>query len=164
MSGLAVLAGWASRAGAVVGAVALAAMILLITAQVVSRRLLSVPLVVADEVSGYLLVIVTFMGLGYALLNGDHIQVTLLTGSLGARTRAWLRVAWCVIAAPYLSLLLVRTAALAWESFHRQTFSVSATNFLLWPIQVFVPLGFAVLLLQLLAELALAARAVREAV
>ncbi|MBI4256233.1 MAG: TRAP transporter small permease subunit, partial [Candidatus Rokubacteria bacterium] len=76
MSGLAVLAGWASRAGAVVGAVALAAMILLITAQVVSRRLLSVPLVVADEVSGYLLVIVTFMGLGYALLNGDHIQVT----------------------------------------------------------------------------------------
>ncbi|MBI2494392.1 MAG: TRAP transporter small permease [Candidatus Rokubacteria bacterium] len=164
MSGLAVLAGWASRAGAVVGAVALAAMILLITAQVVSRRLLSVPLVVADEVSGYLLVIVTFMGLGYALLNGDHIQVTLLTERLQARTRARLRVAWCVIAASYLSLLLVRTAALAWESFHRQTFSVSATNFLLWPIQAFVPLGFAVLLLQLLAELALAARALREAV
>lgn len=164
MSGLAVLAGWASRAGAVVGAVALAAMILLITAQVVSRRLLSVPLVVADEVSGYLLVIVTFMGLGYALLNGDHIQVTLLTERLQARTRAQLRVAWCVIAASYLSLLLVRTAALAWESFHRQTFSVSATNFLLWPIQAFVPLGFAVLLLQLLAELALAARALREAV
>ncbi|MBI4627082.1 MAG: TRAP transporter small permease [Candidatus Rokubacteria bacterium] len=164
MSGLAVLAGWASRAGAVVGAVALAAMILLITAQVVSRRLLSVPLVVADEVSGYLLVIVTFMGLGYALLNGDHIQVTLLTERLQARTQARLRVAWCVIAASYLSLLLVRTAALAWESFHRQTFSVSATNFLLWPIQAFVPLGFAVLLLQLLAELALAARALREAV
>lgn len=163
MKGLAVLAGWASRAGAVVGVVALAAMVLLITAQVVSRRVLSVPLVIADEVSGYLLVILTFMGLGYALLNGDHIQVTLLTDRLGARTRARLRVAWCLIAVPYLALLVVRTAVLAWDSFRNQTFSVSATNVLLWPIQAFVPLGFAVLLLQLLAELVLAARAGREA-
>jgi len=159
---LPVLAAWTSRAGAVVGAVALAAMILLITAQVVSRRLLSRPLVVADELSGYLLVILTFTGLGYALLMGDHIQVTLFTDRLGARTRAWLRVAWCVIAAPYLALLVVRTTDLAWDSFRHQTFSVSATNFLLWPIQAFVPLGLGVLLLQLLAELAAAARALGE--
>lgn len=155
------LAGWASRAGALVGAIALAAMILIITAQVVSRRVLSVPLVVADELSGYLLVILTFMGLGYAFGNRDHIQVTLLVERFPARARAWLRLAWCVIAAPYLLLLVVRTAALAWDSYRNQTFSVSATNFLLWPIQAFVPLGLAVLLFQLLAELVLAARDLR---
>lgn len=163
MRRLTVVARWASRAGAVVGAIALAAMILIITAQVVSRRVLSMPLVIADEVSGYLLIILTFMGLAYALLKGDHIQVTLLTDRFHVRTRTRLRVAWCVIAVPYLSLLVFRTAVLAWDSFRNQTFSVSATNVLLWPIQAFVPLGLAVLLLQLLAELVLAARAAREA-
>lgn len=161
MRGLARLAGFASRAGGVVGAIALAAMIFIITAQVVSRRVLSAPLVVADELSGYLLVIVTFMGLGYAFVHGDHIQVTLLIDRLGARTKARLRVLWCVIAAPYLLLLLLRTGALAWDSYRNQTFSVSATNVVLWPIQAFVPLGFGVLLLQLLAELLLAARGLR---
>ena len=161
MRGLARLAEFASRAGALVGAIALAAMIVIITAQVVSRRVLSAPLVVADELSGYLLVILTFMGLGYAFLHGDHIEVTLLIDRLGARTKARLRLLWCVIAAPYLLLLVVRTAALAWDSYRNQTFSVSATNFVLWPIQAFVPLGFAVLLLQLLAELLLAARGLR---
>jgi TRAP-type C4-dicarboxylate transport system permease small subunit len=160
---LAALAAWASRAGAIVGAIALVAMIVLITAQVASRRVLSAPIVVADELSGYLLVIVTFMGLGYALLHGDHIQVTLLTKRFGRRAQTWLRVAWCVIAAPYLVLLLVRTAALAWESYRNQTFSVSATNFVLWPVQAFVPLGLVVLLLQLVAELFLAARDLRAA-
>lgn len=155
---LSTLAGWLSRAGAAVGAVALAAMIALITVQVVSRRLLSVPLVIADEVSGYLLVITTFSALGYALQRGDHIQVTLLTDALSAPVRARLRVVWCLIGLAYLALLVVRTGALTLDSYRNQTFSVSATNFVLWPIQAFVPVGLAIFLLQLLAELAAAVR------
>ena len=53
-----------SKAGAAVGGVALVVMILLITAQVISRRILAAPMVVADELSGYLLVITTFSVLG----------------------------------------------------------------------------------------------------
>ena len=62
-----------SKAGAAVGAAALVAMIVLITLQVLSRRVLAAPMVVADELSGYLLVITTFSALGYALQRGDHI-------------------------------------------------------------------------------------------
>ena len=55
-----------SKAGAALGAAALALMIALITLQVLSRRVLASPMVVADELSGYLLVITTFSALSPA--------------------------------------------------------------------------------------------------
>lgn len=127
-------------------------MIVLITLQVISRRFMAAPMVVADELSGYLLVITTFSALGYALLHGDHIQVTLVTDSLSARVRGWLRVAWCVAGLPFVALLVWRTTDLALDSFRTGSFSVSATNFVLWPFQAFIPLGFAVLFVQMLAQ------------
>lgn len=140
-------------------------MILLITVQVISRRFMATPMVVADELSGYLLVITTFSALGYAQMHGDHIQVTLLTDRLSERTRNWLRVAWCVVGLPFIALLIWRTFDLVHDSFRTGSFSVSATNFLLWPFQAFIPIGFAVLFVQMLAELlhsfALARRGVR---
>ena len=141
-----------SKAGAAVGAVALTTMIVLITLQVISRRFMAAPMVVADELSGYLLVITTFSALGYALLHGDHIQVTLVTDSLSSRVRGWLRVAWCVAGLPFVALLVWRTTDLALDSFRTGSFSVSATNFVLWPFQAFIPLGFAVLFVQMLAQ------------
>ena len=128
-------------------------MIVLITLQVISRRFMAAPMVVADELSGYLLVITTFSALGYALLHGDHIQVTLVTDSLSARVRGWLRVAWCVAGLPFVALLVWRTTDLALDSFRTGSFSVSATNFVLWPFQAFIPLGFAVLFVQMAAQL-----------
>jgi TRAP-type transport system small permease protein len=151
-----------SKAGAALGAAALALMIALITLQVLSRRVLASPMVVADELSGYLLVITTFSALGYALLNNDHIQVTLLTDRLPPGWRPVLRAIWCLIGLPFLAFLLWRTTDFALDSYRTGTFSVSATNFILWPIQAFIPAGFAVLLLQMLAELVAAVAAMRR--
>ncbi|MCC7273187.1 MAG: TRAP transporter small permease [Alphaproteobacteria bacterium] len=150
-----------SRCGAVVGAAALTVMIVLITVQVASRQILAAPMVIADEVSGYLLVVTTFSALGYALHRGDHIQVTLVTDRLSPRARAWLRILWCLVGVPFLALLVRRTADMAWDSYVTGSFSVSATNVILWPIQAFVPLGLAVFLIQMLAELAAAVDDVR---
>jgi TRAP-type C4-dicarboxylate transport system permease small subunit len=150
---LATLAAALSKAGAAVGATALAAMIVLITAQVVSRRLMAIPMVVADELAGWLLVVVTFSALGYALHRGDHIRVTLITDRLPARTRRVLRKARGVIGIPVVLILLWRTSVLAFDSYQSGTFSVSATHFILWPVQVFMPLGFLILLIQMVADL-----------
>lgn len=125
-----------SRWSVAVGGVALAVMILLITAQVVSRRFLESPMVIADELSGYLLVITTFSALGYAQHRGDHIQVTLLVDYLSPRVKAVLHVLWCLIGLPFLALLIWRTAVLTHDSYVSGSFSVSATNVILWPIQL----------------------------
>ncbi len=152
-----------SRAGAAVGAVALAAMILLITAQVISRRIFTTPMVIADELSGWLLVICTFSALGDALLHGDHIRVTLLSDRLGARTQRMLQVAGAVVGALLTALLAWRTAVMAWDSYTNGTFSIAGSGLLLWPVHVFVPLGFVVLLLQMLATLADDVASLRQA-
>ncbi len=151
-----------SKVGAGVGAAALVAMICLITLQVLSRRVLAAPIVVADELSGYLLVITTFSALGYALLRGDHIRVTLLIDRVSDRLRRYLRVIWCLVGLPFLALIIWRSFQLALDSFHSGLFSVSATNIIMWPIQAFVPFGFAVLFLQMLAELLVAIDRVRR--
>jgi TRAP-type C4-dicarboxylate transport system permease small subunit len=142
-----------SKAGAAVGGAALVAMILLITLQVLSRRVLASPLVVADELSGYLLVITTFSALGYGLLRGDQIQVTLVIDRIPDRLRKYLRVAWSLVGAPFIVLIIWRSSQLVLESFQSGLFSVGSTSIIIWPFQAFVPVGFTVLLAQMLAEL-----------
>ncbi len=143
------LAAALSRAGAAVGAIALAAMIILITVQVLSRRVLASPMVVADELSGWLLVICTFSALGYALLHGDHIQVTLLSERLPARVQAVLRVLGGVVGSAVTALLMWRTGVMAWDSFAGGTFSIAGSGLPLWPVHAFMPIGFAILLAQM---------------
>lgn len=146
------LAAALSRAGAAVGAVALAAMILLITAQVLSRRVLASPMVIADELSGWLLVICTFSALGYALLHGDHIRVTLLSERLPARVQSVLQVMGGLVGAAVTALLAWRTAVMAWDSFAGGTFSIAGSGLPLWPVHVFMPIGFAILLAQMVVQ------------
>ncbi len=79
--------------------------------------------------------------------------MTLLVDQLSQRARDWLRVFWCLVGIPFLALLIWRTGILAHDSYVSGSFSVSATNILLWPVQAFVPAGLAVFLLQMVAEL-----------
>ncbi|WP_229803135.1 TRAP transporter small permease [Litchfieldella qijiaojingensis] len=57
------------------------------------------------EISGFLLVGATFLGLAYTFVNGGHIRVTLLIGHLPARVRAFVEL-WCLSIALFLSLYL----------------------------------------------------------
>lgn len=141
-----------NQLGAAVACVALGALVVLITLQVVRRRLLDAPIVYTDEVSGYLLVAVTFLSLGYALQHGDHIQVEFLTGRLAPRRLRWLRAGWCLIGLGFTGLLTVRTAVLALDSARLGAFSITS-QVPLAPIQAVAPLGFALLFLQLAARL-----------
>lgn len=141
-----------NRLGAAVACVALGALVVLITLQVVRRRVFDAPIVYTDEVSGYLLVAVTFLALGYALQHGDHIQVEFLTGRLGLGPRRWLRVGACLVGLGFTGLLAVRTAALALDSARLGAFSITS-QIPLAPIQAIAPVGFALLFLQLVAHL-----------
>ncbi|WP_163575696.1 TRAP transporter small permease [Halomonas faecis] len=57
------------------------------------------------QISGYLLVGASFMGLAYAFINGSHIRVTLLIGRLRPRLRVFFEV-FCLSVAMALSLYL----------------------------------------------------------
>ena len=62
-------------AGLALSAIAVLAMMLLITVEVLGRNLLRVSTLVADEMSGYLLVIVTFLGILFFIIFALVIRV-----------------------------------------------------------------------------------------
>jgi TRAP-type C4-dicarboxylate transport system permease small subunit len=125
----------------------------LVTADVIRRRLFNAPLIYADEVAGYLLVLVTMLGLGYTLKEEGHIQVMLVIQRLSARQRTILRLIWCVIGIVYATILLIYTGQLAWESFTLKAFSPTPSQLPIYPFQVLMPIGCVLLLFQLVMEL-----------
>jgi TRAP-type C4-dicarboxylate transport system permease small subunit len=71
----------------------------------VAVRHLSIPisLLFAEEYSAYLVIAITFLSAAYALRQGAHIKVTLLTDMLPERIKKW----WDVFAASICLLIVV---------------------------------------------------------
>lgn len=124
----------------------------LVTADVILRRLFNAPLIFADEVSGYLLVLLTMMGLGYTLQEDAHIQVTMFYERVSPRKRAILKLVLSAVGIFYIIILLYMTGHLTWESFERQAFAPTPSQTLLYPFQIVMPVGCAFFLLQMLVD------------
>jgi TRAP-type C4-dicarboxylate transport system permease small subunit len=144
-----------NRVAAALGCAALLAMIALITLQVVMRRFFNSPIDYTDEVSGYLLVAVTLCGLSYAMEKGDHIRVDMGLDRLPPRVLRGLRVAWCMVGLAFSAVLVFETARYAIESVRLGSVSIDSQT-LVWPIQALLPAGFALLGLELVAQLLVA--------
>ena len=125
----------------------------LVMTDVILRRLLNAPLIFADEVGGYLLVLVTMFGLGYTLKEDAHIQVKIIVDQVSPRKLIHLRIVWCATSIAYAAVLLVLTAELAWESFELKAFSPTPSQLTLYPFQLVMPVGCLLLLLQLIVDL-----------
>ena len=60
-----------------------------------SRTLLNISLTFAEELSQFFILLVTFVGLGYAASQGRHIRMSALYDQLGRRTRKLLMIGIC---------------------------------------------------------------------
>ena len=141
-----------NRGAAVLAAAALLAMIALITLQVILRRFFDSPIDYTDEVSGYLLVAVTVLGLSYAMEKGDHIRVDMGLERLPAPILRRLRIGWCLVGIAFSVLLAYETGAYALESARMGSVSIDSQT-LLSPVQALLPLGFVLLGLELVRQL-----------
>jgi len=141
-----------NRAAAALAAAARGSMIVLITLQVILRRLFNSPIDYTDEVSGYLLVGVTLLGLAYAMEKGDHIRVDMGLERLPPAVLRWLRIGWCIVGIAFSALLAFETGAYALESARMGSVSIDSQT-LVAPIQALLPVGFILLALELLTQL-----------
>ena len=127
----------ASLAGGILGIASLT------IANVVGRVVFGQSLAFAEELSRFLIVFVTFLGIGYAAGRGRHIRMTALYDALPRRPRKALRI---VITATTSALLF----GLAWLGVRyclgtmRALGSVSPVlQVPLWIVYLSAPLGFA---------------------
>ena len=130
---------------------ALVAMILLIGLEAVVRDLFG-PLryEVVDEIGGYLLVMVTFLGMSVAESHGAFHRVELVQARMGPRARLALQIVFdaCALAASVLvTWQLARLAINAWNS---GDVAPTPLQTPLWLPQMFMGIGMALLCIALL--------------
>ncbi len=142
-----------AAAAAVVSGAAVVAMTALVTVEVLSRDLFNVSTLIADEMSGYLLVALTFIGLAPTLRGGGFIRID----TYHARLRGGLRVALDLVihglAVGYAVLLDWYLWQLALDAWRLGTTSIQVSRTPLWIPQACMAVGGLLLVLDLVARL-----------
>ena len=99
------------------------------------------------------MVLVTFLGLSYTMMEGSHIQVKVLVKLTRKRGHAKMMMVWSTIGIIYTLFLVYWTIGLVWESYVLKSFAPTPSHIPLFPFQLIMPIGCFLLLLQLIVEL-----------
>jgi len=138
---------------------ALLVMTLIITMDVVLRYGFT-PTKWVQEFSTYLMVVLIFLGLAYALREDAHIRVDFLVVRLPRRVQDWMKVIHSIIFLAFTMILFYFNWDLFAQSFAMKTTSYTSIDVIVWPAQLFMPVGLAIMGLLLLCNIFTEARVV----
>jgi TRAP-type C4-dicarboxylate transport system permease small subunit len=143
---------WFYLASQVPGQVMLLFMVLLISVDVFGRNFLGRSTLIATEMSGYLLVAMTGLGLAYTLREDKHITIEILTSRLSQRRQQQLQVIVWTVCIPFMAWLTHATwvTAMAYLSTGRVQQTTLAAP--IWMSAIFVPIGFGMLTIAFVIE------------
>ena len=106
------------------------------------------------EIQWYLFGAMFLLAAGYTLKHNGHVRIDIIYGRLGDRAQAWIDLVGGLLFLLPMALLL---AWLAWPMFHAawltQEHSPDSGGLLRWPVKLLLPVGFALLALQGVAEI-----------
>ena len=106
------------------------------------------------EMQWYLFAVIVLFGAAKTLRLNGHVRVDLIYGQLGPRGQVWLDlVCFGLFLMPVTILLAAMSWPLFYESWRIGEVSSNAGGLLRWPVKLVLPLGFALLALQGLAEM-----------
>ena len=127
-------------------------LMVMVLLEVLARYILQSPLSIADEMGGYLLVSITFVGLGYTWKEGGHVSVELVTNMLPPRIKERLRFLTLILATMFCWPLVAGSWELLQDSI---LFEARSGSWMRTPMvipQSMLLVGSVMLLLQLVAE------------
>jgi len=121
---------------------AVLAIALLTIANVVARSLFNTSLASTEELCQFLIIVVTFVGLSYAVSRARHIRMTAVYDATGPKTRKVLMVVIC--ASTSVLMFFLAYHAFRYAMVLRTLGSVSpALQFPLWIVYLTAPFGLA---------------------
>ena len=132
----------------------LVAMLAVIGLEVVLRSSIGYSLQFADEVSAYLLVALTFLGLSISLHDGALFRVEFVFGRLGPRLRAAVELLFNLAGLGFAVLLEYQLCRQVVSTWHQEMVAPTLLATPLWLPQAAMPLGGLLLIVVLLAEVA----------
>lgn len=132
--------------------------------EVVSRYVLRHPIMLADEFGGYSFAAIALLGLAYTMKEGRHIRIQFVVNRLPVKFSNWLRVITLSAALVYTLIASYVSYSFIADAFQRH---IRAASHLMTPLgwpQLVLPIGFTLLSIVLLAEVAKAIRNLRSGV
>ena len=128
-------------------------LMVLLLVEVLTRYILRSPLSIADEMGGYLLVSITFMGLAYTWKEKGHVRVSLLISRLPDKLAHLLRFITLILATVFTLPLMKACYDLVSDSLLFESRSGSWLRTPLAYPQAILLIGAIILFLQLVAEI-----------
>lgn len=116
-------------------------------------RVFGKTILIADEMVTYLILVVAFFGLARTQQMGKHIELQAVTMRLSPKTRGRLRVATLIASIIFLGWFTWATGDAVKEFYTSRAASISFLHTPLWIPYLFVPLGFALLIMEIISEL-----------
>ena len=144
---------WLTTGGGVLAAFGILAITLMVTGDVTARFLAGAGTKWTLEFTGYLLVMVVFLGLAYTLRERSHIRILFLVDRLPKKVQAWMEVVTSFIFLGFCAFLCYLTWHLTLTSIILGTTSRTGVDVLIWPYQFFMPLGLALISILLIGNI-----------
>ncbi|WP_319567316.1 TRAP transporter small permease [Cohaesibacter marisflavi] len=140
----------------------LCALVLLVFSETVLRGLANYSLGFVEEVTGYFVVTLTFLGAALALRAEALFQVHFLFDAVPDHVQVWLKRLFVVASLIVCVILALRTHDLVLSSFGRGKFAPTVLRTPLWIPQMIMPIGFSLIGIFLLEKLLLSGRKKEE--
>jgi TRAP-type mannitol/chloroaromatic compound transport system permease small subunit len=156
MKHLALLVRSIDRFNATVGRAAscvILVMIAIVMFEVIRRYGFRAPTQWANELTTYVFAGYIFLGAGYTLLHRDHVNMDVVYANLPKRVQAGLDILTAGFAFLYCYVLISTGWESAWSAYLSGRTTGTDWNPPLFPALVLLPIGAALLMLQLLAKL-----------
>jgi TRAP-type C4-dicarboxylate transport system permease small subunit len=135
-----------------VAAVIIVAALFIAIAEIVMRSVFGKTIYIADEYAGYMMAMLTFMGLAYTLRERGHIRVMVIIHFLQGKRRVIYTMICTFIGVLFCAGLTYHTFVFFWDSVVNKTQSMQITETYLAIPQAFLPIGSFLLMLQFLSE------------
>jgi TRAP-type C4-dicarboxylate transport system permease small subunit len=128
-------------------------MIVITMADVFSRHVFGKAIAGVFELSEVLMVVLVFLGLGFAQEEKSHIRAELLLSHLSARARRGFDLFAQVLSFLFWGVLLTQCTLKAIESFTTGEYKEGLMKFPMWPARWAIAAGLLLICLQLLKEI-----------
>lgn len=139
--------------GASVAAFSLLSLVALSSIEVIGRRFFRFSTGFSEEVSGYLLVSVTFMALAYVFVKERHLAVEAVIGKVGPRGKKGLNIFRAIVALAFCVMITWYGSLLVLGSLHIGSRSGGVLRVPLFAPHSLIPIGMGILSLVILVYL-----------
>ena len=141
-----------SKGLAVIAATIVAAIMVLVTANVLSRYLLNDPVAGTVEYVRGMMVFVVFLPWALVQSNKGHIQVTFLLDALSPKRRAALELLTLVFMLIFIVLIAWQSGEFAWQGIQENERFIGPVYTPAWPSRIAITVGSALFSLVVLAD------------